>query len=78
METGEERIDGFVNRLYFSALMLSEVLPALESWQNILACGVPISKFEAYGGFSEEKLDKRLASFFEKAASLSGVETYDC
>jgi len=74
----DDRVAGFVNRLSFSSLMVTEVMPAIESWNNIAACDIPVSMYEAYGGMSEEKFDRRLSSFFEHANDLSGVEIYEC
>ena len=73
-----DRVEGFVNRLSFSSLMKTEVLPAIESWDNIAACGIPLSKYEAYGMMSEEKFDARLSSFFDKADKMTGMESYEC
>ena len=74
----DDRVEGFVNRLSFSSLMKTEVMPAIQSWDNIAACGIPLSKYEAYGMMSEEKFDARLSSFFVRANSLTGVEVYEC
>lgn len=74
----DERVTGFINRLSFSSLMMTEVLPAIESWDNITGCGIPLTKFEAYGGMTEEKLDQRLSSFFDKADKMTGMESYEC